>query len=106
MPGPRLENVELRNERIHIGIELDEKATGVVVIGSKVVACGVPRRTPEDRMAFRRKKIRHIVMRSAAAQLKGEVVKTGFRRTDNIEDVVIVVAGQERRDPLEPIGRA
>src|SRR6266404_3266277 len=106
MPGPRLEDVELRDEHIHVGIELDQKTARVVVIGSEVVARGVPRRSPEDRMALRRKKIGHVVMRGAAAQLEGEMVKTNFRRTDNIEDVVIVIAGQERRYPLEPIGRA
>src|ERR1700758_2613276 len=42
MPRPRLENVELRNKHVHIGIELDQKTTWVVVIRSKVVARGVP----------------------------------------------------------------
>ncbi len=49
-------------------------------------------------MAFRRKKIRRIVMRGAAAQFEGEMVKPGFWRTDDVEDVVIVIAGQERRN--------
>src|SRR4249920_1982198 len=102
MPRPRLENIEFRNDHIHIGVELDQKAARVVVIGSEVVARGVPRRTPEDRMAFLRKKIRHIVMRGTAAQLKGEMMKSGLWRSDDIEDVVIVVAGQERRYSFKP----
>ena len=57
-------------------------------------------------MAFRRKKIRHVMMRGATAQLEGEMVKPSFWRRDDIQNVVIVVAGQERRYPLEPIGRA
>src|ERR1700741_5547314 len=105
MPRPRLENIEFWNEHVHIGVEFDQKAAWVVVIGSEVVARSVPCRAPEHRMARRRKKIRRIVMRGAAAQLKGKMVNAGLRRRDDIEDVVIAVAGQKRRDPLEPIRR-
>src|SRR5208337_4010404 len=48
VPRPWLAHPKLRNELIHLGVELDHHLVGIVVVGRHVVARGVPRGAPEE----------------------------------------------------------
>ena len=47
VPGTRLAHAQLRNEYVHLGIELDQNPVRVVVIGGQIVTRGVAGRSPK-----------------------------------------------------------
>src|ERR1700752_952140 len=47
MPWSGFMETEFRNELVHLGVELDQYLVRIMVVTGNVMACRVPRRTPE-----------------------------------------------------------
>ena len=104
MPGPRLVYSELRNEFVHVGVELDHHLVGVVMIAGQVVARGVPRGPPELLDPGCAQRVGGHRMIRVTFEFESDVMDPRFRGRDHVDHVVIAIAGQESRDALNVVG--
>src|ERR1700730_282146 len=104
MPGPRLVEAEFRNELIHLRVKLDDHLVGIVVIAGDVVARRVARRTPELLDPGSAKTVRRHCMVGRVLEFEGDVMKPRLRGADHVDHVVVPVAGEKGRDPLDIVG--
>jgi len=101
VPRTRLAHAELGNEHVHLGVELDQDALGIVMVGCQVVTRRMAGRPPERRRSGMGQLVAGGRMSRAVFQLEGDVMNPRLRDMHKIDDVVIAVAGQKRRDALE-----
>src|SRR5271166_1956578 len=65
---------------------------------------GMPRGAPEQIDAGHAQGVSGDGVAGAIPQLEGDVVDPRFRRLDEVDDVVLAIAGQEVRDPRDVVG--
>ena len=104
MPGPGLENPEFWDERVHLGVELNYHLVGVVVVGGHVVARRVARGTPEQIDAGRAQGVGGDGVAGTLPELEGDMVDARFRRLDDVDHVVLPIAGEEVCNPCNVVG--
>ena len=104
MPGARFAHAEFWNENIHFGVELDQDLVRVVVVTCQIVTCRVAARTPFRFDPCPTEFIASVRVRGAVLQLKGDVMDSGFRNVDDVDDVVIAIAGKKGRYAFKLVG--
>jgi len=89
MPGSRLMQSKLRDELVHLGIELDDQLVRVIVVPGNVVAGCMPRRAPKLVDSSRTKAVRRHGMIGRVLELEGNVMKPRVRSVDDVDHMVV-----------------
>ena len=100
---PWLKVASVGNVDIHIGIKLDQGPVWIEVVGSIVVSGRVARRAPKDWILCLGKLVGGKILVRAATKLVSDVVKLRNGSADDVDHVVVVIAGKKRRKTLKPI---
>src|SRR5271163_35305 len=101
MPRTRLAHAELGNEYIHLGVELDQDALGIVVVGCQIVTRRMAGRPPERRRSGMPQLVASGRVSPVVFQLEGDVMNSRLGDMYKVDHVMIAVAGQKRRDAFE-----
>lgn len=88
---------------IHLRVKLDDHLVGIVVIAGDVVVRRVARGAPELLDPGGTKTVRRHCMVRDVLELEGDVMKPRLRCIDNVDHVVVSVAGEKGRDPLDNV---
>src|SRR5271166_2943031 len=104
MPGPGLAHPKLWDERVHLGVELHHHVVGVVMVGGHVVARRMARGAPEQIDAGRAQGVGGDSVAGSLPELEGDMVDARFRRLNEVDDVVLPIAGEEVCNSCNVVG--
>src|SRR5579863_6497234 len=93
VPRTRLAHAQFGNEYVHLGVEFDQDALGIIMVGRQIVTRGMAGRPPQRRRSGMAQLITRGGMSRAVLQLEGDVVNSRLGDAHNVDDVMIAVAG-------------